>query len=149
MSVNILPERDEAGNIISGSPFASKHNLSFDGEGFKGTAVKNTDTNIDWTVTAKTVLGVTFSTFLFDAIEVLNGAYGDKVQLQVLDDATGTYSGYPSIVLDQFGTNWNMRTELIKKLPYNAKLMVGMVVRVVYTNSTDTDKTVYVHRLKI
>jgi hypothetical protein len=144
MGVHVVPTRDSAGNIVTHvAPFASKGKNHFRGTGVKNNITTNDVGNIDYTVPLDANNAV--QTFRYNAIEVLNGDYGDNVQLQIVDTPQGTYSGYPNAVLDQFGINWNMRKELIKVLPYEATLYSGMLIRVVYSNSTGADKEIYVN----
>ena len=98
-------------------------------------AIKNTSTNIDYTITG---------TRDFSGIEMINGAIGDNIMMRILDDASGTYSGYPNATLNQYGTNWFVRENFVKNLPYPARVYTGMIVRFVYTNANvSTDRTIY------
>lgn len=115
--------------------FADKTAHEFDGQGFSGNAIKNTSTNIDYTITG---------TRDFSGIEMINGAIGDNIMMRILDDASGTYSGYPNATLNQYGTNWFVRENFVKNLPYPARVYTGMIVRFVYTNANvSTDRTIY------
>ena len=135
MGVSVIPDRDGAGNPVSGSPFSAKTGLTFKGHGFSSICINGQTTDIDWTVPT--------GTFLFNAVEILNGDYGDIVQLQIIDTEIGTYSTVPDYILNEFGTNWNMRKEMIKALPYDATLMEGMIVRFKYSNNSGVDKVIY------
>ena len=137
--MSFYPDKDETGKIILNSvpsPFADKSNLVFDGHGVE----KNCPigfTSIDFLIEE--------NVYKFDAIEIINCAVGDRVMLQIVDDENGSYSGAPFYILNQFGTNWNLRKdELLKKLPYDAKLYPNMTIRVVYENRT-ADKIIYVN----
>jgi len=125
------------GDEVVIAPFASKGKNHFRGKGVKLLCPKGEATNIDYAIPA--------GTFRFNGIEVLNGDYGDEVQLQIVDTVAGSYSGVPSYVLDQFGDTWNMSKELKKVLPYEATIYSGMIIRVKYTNNTENDKMVYVN----
>lgn len=121
------------GDNVVLSPFASKEGVEFDGQGFYKDCIVGIN-NADF---------ITSAAYKFNAIEILGGELGDKVQLQVLDTSAGTYSGVPNDILNQFGTNWNLRPGMYKLLPYEAKLYPGMIVRVVCTVATA--KTIYVN----
>jgi len=123
------------GDEVVLSPFSFKCNFMFCGQGVKNIITASSTGNIEFTV----LPGI----YNFNAVEILNGNYGDVVQLRVMDDALGTYTTVPNMILNQFGTNWNMRQELIKDLPYPAKLQEGMIIRVVYTNNSLADREIY------
>lgn len=136
--VHVIPDKDEAGNIINtGSPFASKNNLLYDGHGHPtGETIDPGQTkNIDFTTPNYVTL--------FNGLEVFPGEYGDEVLLQIIDTELGAYSGNPDHIFNQFGTNWRMRQELIKQLPYQAKLLPGMRIRVVYKNNGSAAKHIH------
>jgi len=137
-TANLLPlSNQKIGDEIVINPFASKGKNHFKGTGVKKVVAANSTGNVDLVIGA--------GTYRYNAIEVLNGDYGDYVQLEVVDTSLGTYSTIPDYTLDTFGINWNMSKELIKTLPYEATVFTGMILRVKYTNNTNADKEVYVN----
>lgn len=137
-ATSIIPDKDTKGQIIQTvSPFASKGSLHYRGTGVSQSCAASTICDIDYTIPT--------GTYLLNGLEVLNGDYGDIVQLLVIDTSTGTYSTVPNATLDQFGINWNMRKDLVKQLPYDAELHAGMIVRVKYSNNQASTKTIYVN----
>jgi hypothetical protein len=77
---------------------------------------------------------------------IFNTNFGDTVNFYVLDDATGTYSGVPNYVLNQFGFNVNLpEGSMENTCKYDADLYGGMKVRVEYTNNSGSTKIVYVN----
>lgn len=119
------------------SPFADKGGNHFRGTGIKKTVAAGASENIDFEIP--------YNKCNYNGIEILNGAYGDKVQLQILDNATGTFSTVPNMVLDSFGIDWYMKKELTQILPYDATLYKTMIIRVVYENNTPESKIIYVN----
>jgi hypothetical protein len=138
MGVHVIPNRDSDGRVINiNDPFASKAGHLFDGQGFHGTAVKNTSSEISHTITAVSDMS---------GVEILNGVVGDQIQMQVRDDASGTYSGTPNAVLDQFGTNWNIRPNFVKLMPYTARVYPNMKVVFIYENNdVNNDREIYIN----
>jgi len=136
MGIHVVPERDSNGIIVQHiAPFAAKGKNHFKGTGVELLVPAGETKDIDLVIPA--------GEYRYNAIEVLNGDYGDEVQLEVVDDANGTYSSIPNYILDTFGINWKMRKELIKTLPYEATVFAGMILRVKYSNNQETDKTIY------
>ena len=125
--------------IQANTPFGTAENHSFKGRGISGNAVKNTTTNIDWTVPVG-------ETYELNGVEIYNGVLGDKIQMKVMDDALGTYSGFPNAQLDEFGIDWNMHPDMFNDMPYSATVMPGMIVRFVYENNdVNNDRTIYIN----
>jgi len=111
----------------------SKIGLNFNGNGVLGTATAGTATNIDFKLTEDDL--ITGASFL-----LLSGAnIGDYIDFQVVD-RDGVY--YPAgTLLSQFCTNWyvstDKQTQDVPEIPYPAKVLSGLVLRLVY-NSTGT-----------
>lgn len=107
--------------------------------GFSAT-VSGTPDNITFTVP--------YPTCKITEIEILEGNTGDIVNFKVLDDTSGTYSGVPNYVLNQFGFSVNIAEKFYsRKSNYDADLYYGMQVRLEY-DSTASDllpKTVYIN----
>jgi hypothetical protein len=100
--------------------------------------VTNTPTNIDFTVP--------FARCKVTGLQILNGAIGDKATFQVLDTANGTISGYPNVVLNTFGTDVYIVPNIAEyPSKYDADLIGGMKLRLVYTAAIQTPKNIYVN----
>lgn len=140
MPASFLPDRDSDGKVIQRAepkPFADKHQHVFDGNGFSGTIAGSSTDNIDFVISSESDMS---------GVEILGADIGDKVQMQVIDDASGTYSTIPNYVLNQFGTNWYVRPDIfVKDLPYSARVYPGMIVRFVYENTSVDSKTLYIN----
>ena len=65
-----------------------------------------------------------------------DGAYGDKVSIQVYD-VTGAFTGTAGTVLNQFITDWFVPPTMMTQfdIPYPAKILAGMGIRTVYTST--------------
>lgn len=107
--------------------------------GTTATATANSTTNID----------VLFSQeYYINGIEIIssNITMGDKVTLQIVDKDR-VYAGVlydasipGEVVLDEFGTAWNLAPGVTKSGPYQtnypARIYAGLYVRVKYTNTS-------------
>ena len=140
---NIVPNRDSNGNVVTkNDPFGAKSNYHFRGTGASCLVAANTITACEMTIT--------YSHVKFNGIQLLGGSLGDKVNLKVLDTATGTYTlvnvgtAIPNAVLDQFGFDWNVTDNTKEILPYVADLYTGMRV-VTESNNSGSQKTVYIN----
>lgn len=81
--------------------------------------------NIDYTVT--------FSSCKITGVELINTDIGDTITLQVLDTSTGTISGTPNAMLNEFGTDVNMTKDYYKyESSYDADLIQDMKIRIIY-----------------
>ena len=92
-----------------------------------------------------------FAQMKFNGIEVINSEIGDKVDLYVLDDTSGTYSGTPSLTLNQFGYSVFLTEGYFERQSnYDADLYLGMQIKMVYTSITAKDLYVnyILHELK-
>lgn len=80
-------------------------------------------------------------------VEIIAGIHGDKVNFKVYDTPTGTISGYPDVLLNQFGFNVYMAEGLHKELSnYDADLIKDMKVSLEYdAKDTGAEREVYVN----
>ena len=121
---------------VSNPPFKSKEHHNFDGRGQSYTASASATTNMDFTVPNHA------TGYDFDGLTLIGTELGDTVTMKVLDDASGTYSGVPNYVLNQFATNWNTaKDKCSEMMPYPARLYSGMIIRIEYTNAS-VEKTI-------
>ena len=130
-----IPEVDDDWNTIFQvklKAFAHRDNNTFDGQGYKFTAIKGTTTMGMFTITDNCE---------FAGIEIINGALGDTVHLRVMHPTDD------EIILDQFGTNWNMRDGVMTKvLNYASFIPATFRICVPYTNNdTVNDRIIYVN----
>lgn len=80
---------------------------------------------------------VPYAACKISGIEVIGGHIGDKVSFQVLDTPTGTLSGVPNYMLNQFGFDMNVAKDFYNyKSMYDADLIQNMKLRVIY-DATD------------
>lgn len=72
------------------------------------------------------------------SIEILGSIHGDTCDFNVYDNAAGTVSTVPNLKLNQFGFNVYMAEKYHKEeSSYDADLIQGMKLEVVFTNSTN------------
>lgn len=68
-------------------------------------------------------------------VEVINAEALDYVDLKVRDTASGTYSGYPNVVLNQFAYTHNIPKDYYIRLSrFDADLYVNMVIEITYNS---------------
>lgn len=92
-------------------------------------------------------LGIGQNTILFTVpypwvkiigLEILGGTHLDKCDLFILDSTSGTYTGVPNFVLNQFGYSVNIAAGFYEEEnAYDADLYQGMQIKIIYT-SIDT-----------
>lgn len=110
-----------------------KSKMTFDAQGVSATITAGQTANIDYTLTDDMFL--TGSWFVTN-----NGYFGDTVIFQVIDP-TG-FTGYPAgTVLNQFITNWFPipSTDIDLDMSYPAKILGGMLLRVIYKSTGTMD----------
>jgi hypothetical protein len=135
-----VPEKDSSGKVITQlSAFAAKSNHTFKGQGISCTATLSASSNCDYVIP--------YAHVKFNGIEIINGQVGDKVNLKIIDTATGTYSTIPNYTLNQFGYDWYLKNQEASKeiLPYVSDLYNGMIIRVEYNNASSVSRTIYVN----
>lgn len=116
-----------------------KSALSFNAHGVKMTATAGTTSNLDYTLTDDCLL---------TGLEMItnDGNYGDTAVMQVLD-GTGAITGVVGTVLQQVATNWNLAPSADTQfdLTYPAKILTGMVLRIIYTSTGSNNPFVAVN----
>lgn len=125
-------------------PFASKvlsngKKLYMRVHGIEATVSGSSD-NIDFTIP--------YPSCKITSIEILNGELGDKVNFKILDTNTGTISGVPNYMLNQFGFDVRIGPDLYKhESGYDADLIQGLILRLEYDAITSDllPKTVYIN----
>ncbi len=76
-------------------------------------------------------------------LEVINADMGDRADFMVLDTSAGTISGIPNYKLNQFGFDVNLAEKFHKEeSSYDADVILGMTLRVVFKAASATSKTV-------
>lgn len=81
-------------------------------------------------------------------IDIINGELGDKINLKILDTVSGTISGVPNMVLNQFAYNVNIASNFHKfESRYDADMIQGLRIRVEYDAVTPDllPKIIYVN----
>jgi hypothetical protein len=78
-----------------------------------------------------------------DEVEIINCCGNDNVDLKVLDNAAGTFSGVPNYVLNQFGFNVCLSDlYYTDSSNYDADLYQSMIIEVTYYNNFEEDKNI-------
>ena len=79
-----------------------------------------------------------------NGIEIIGGRLGDKLDLYVLDTPTGTISGTPNAVLNQFGYGVRVANELHRYMSnYDADLIKDMKIKIVYDSTATLPAIIY------
>lgn len=107
-------------------------------KGFKGTATKNTTTNLDMAVSSEREI-----THVHLFLE--NHAADDTLKFQVVD--VDNVMGYGAgVVLDEFATDWRVDDEKkdqgLSSAGYPATIFAGLYLRIVYTSTGTTNDVV-------
>lgn len=112
-------------------PFADPIGFRARMKGVKGTATKNTSTNIDYKLTEdRWINGV--------QIILKDHEFEDTVKFQIVD--VDNIFGYGAgLVLDEFGSDWNLSSDKqdqgIYVLSYPAKILANLYIRIVYIST--------------
>lgn len=118
-------------NIGSKKLFRRKHGVS------KTITANSTDT---------VEFSVPYSHVKITKAEVVNCAVGDTIDLTINDDASGTYTTVPNYMLNQFGFDVVLPDGIyVDESQYDADLFNGMVVKVTYTNNSNSDRLIGVN----
>lgn len=79
-------------------------------------------------------------------LEIINSAIGDTVDFKVYDDPSGTISGTPNLMLNQFGFDVNITEKHYKdKSDYDADAIQDMKIEITYKNNDSTARVVYMN----
>lgn len=107
-----------------------KSALHYDAIGVTGAAVAGTSTNIDYILT---------NDMLITGAQVLSNisTFGDSLTFQLVD--VNNVLGYgANLVLNQFVTNWQLRSDSQEQIHLNcnypAKIISGLCLRLIYTS---------------
>jgi hypothetical protein len=103
---------------------------------------RNTGIQVDVT-TGSNVINYTMSYAWVKiiGIECIGCEALDTAELKVYDNASGTYSGVPNALLNQFGYALNMASGFYSRTsPFDADLYAGMILQITY--GSISDKTV-------
>lgn len=75
--------------------------------------------------------------------EIINCSVGDVCDLKVYDNSSGTISGVPNLMLNQFGFNVIMPNGMyVDQSNYDADLIQGMKIELTYTNNSSEPKEI-------
>lgn len=142
MGAHVIPDRDTSGSqIVSTSAFASKNVGSY--KLFKrihGVA-------IDAVPGANVIeFVVPYNITKINCLEVIGGNIGDYCDFEVYDTPTGTISGVPNLMLNQFGFNVYISEGYYEqKSEYDADLIKDMKLECHIFNSSNVTKKVAVN----
>lgn len=89
---------------------------------------------------------VNFPWLKITGVECIGAETLDTAELRVYDTATGTYSGVPNYMLNQFGFTLNMAKDYYSRTaPFDADIYSGMVIKITYNSVSN--KTIGVNYL--
>jgi hypothetical protein len=76
---------------------------------------------------------IPFNEVKFNGLEIDKSKFGEKVSLKILDTASGSISGVPNYVLNQFGFDINLPDGFYRRMSdYDADLFLGLQIRIEY-----------------
>lgn len=76
-------------------------------------------------------------------VEVINASVNDTVNFKVYDNAQGTYSGVPDLLLNQFSFSTNLPKDFYRReSKFDADLYQGMIVKIEYTSTDANDRII-------
>lgn len=79
-------------------------------------------------------------------LECIGAEIGDYAELRVYDNASGTYSGVPNALLNQFGyTLYMAKDYYIRTSQFDSDIYAGMVLKITYNSISD--KNIYINYL--
>lgn len=142
----IIPDRNANGDIVHKQrTFNDKDKLFFRGQGVTQT--------ISASSTESIILTFDYAKGKINGLEIFCCQNGDICNFKILDDTSGTYTGTPNQLLNQFGYDWNMSENGVKEiLPYDADILSGMQLVVEYTNNDTVARDIavnfYIHEDK-
>lgn len=134
MGIGSIPKKNIDGVVIQGnSPFAEKKIGDY--KVYKRVHGVKQSIGIGQTVAITFV--VPYDMCKITEIQIVNGKLGDTCDFEVYDTPTGTISGYPNIMLNQFGFDVNIAEKFHREHSnYDADLIKDMMLEVHYTNNT-------------
>lgn len=92
------------------------------------------------------IIHVPYNACKINEAEVIGCCAGVSVDIKVLDSTSGTYTGVPSYMLNQFGFNVNIAKDYYKDLsPYDADLRLNMQIQFTFINSSSDTPTLGVN----
>lgn len=70
-------------------------------------------------------------------MQCIGAVAGDYASLQVYDNSSGTYSGVPNALLNQFGYTLNLAAGFYERSsPFDADVFVGMILKITYVSTS-------------
>jgi hypothetical protein len=99
------------------------------------------------TVPANTTQSISFTVPYLQAkingLQVMGASLGDTANFKVYDNALGTISGVPDLMLNQFGFNVCLTKDFhVEESQYDADVIQGMKLELEFTNSTASSVTI-------
>jgi len=95
---------------------------------------------------------IPYNEMKFTGIEIDGGKIGERVNLKILDTATGTISGVPNYMLNQFGFDVNLPDGFYsRESQYDADLIKDLVIRIELTavEARNIGVNYLIHELKV
>lgn len=133
------PKDGQGSPIFTTSPFSDAGGLRFRGASFKGTALANSVTDLDYSLPAERFI---------NGGRIITTTVGDDDSLTVqVVDSLNLFGLGADTVLDEFISNYYIPTNgnLEVRLDYPARLLQGLVLRFKYNNSESVDKEIKVN----
>lgn len=136
-----IPDKDANGNIIQTLQSFTSKSLPNGKKLFK--RVHGSQASVLPGQTIEINLIVPYNESKINEIDVVGGNTGDTCNFKVYDTITGTISGIPGYMLNQFGFNVNVSKDFYKQeSSYDADLIKDMKLQVQYTNNSLASTTI-------
>jgi len=131
---NVAVQSQPAVSIISQPPFSAKTTI-INGV-TKKLYARTTGFQQALTSGANTITyTATYTQAKLVGAEIINCEALDFLDFKVYDDSNGTYSGYPNLLLNQFGYSVNLPKDFYQRIsPFDADVYSGMVLKVTYNS---------------
>jgi len=107
--------------------------------GTKKLFARNTGIQQDLTAGSNTIsYTINYPWVKIIGIEAIGTEALDTAELRVYDNASGTYSGVPNAILNQFGFTLNMAKDFYSRASqFDADLYQGMILKITYVSISD------------
>ena len=154
MSINIMPEKDAEGNVITRMvAFTAKSDPTTGLKLFR--RVHGITCNLTSEGNTEVIFSVPYNQCKVNEVNIVWCPEGVQVDFQVLDTPTGTISTIPDYMLNQFGFDVNVSKDYFEDISsYDADLIKDMQLKIIfkqksgYTSTKEVGINIVLHEMK-